>query len=351
MQYVVEKRKNGRIYRYWCPKEYYFVCGVLTKCPFRSVTLPSDKSWISRAQELNHHLERWRAGGVEAEFSYPHGTLGWLVGEYKRDDWFTELAPLTRKKNLIVLNHVVGKYGDVPAGKISRMVARAYCMSFDAKSRRTLTASVCGRVYTFGENIGAVKENPFSKMELARMKPRQMVGELGVIAAIQENAIKLSYPSMALAIQLGLDVGQRAGDLRVFPWTRYTGSHLGFHQSKTDAYVQVRVMKELKEMLDNTARTSPVVLIFEDTNAPYSKDDFSRTFRLCCDGVEGADKLQFRDLRRTAVVRLAEAGCTIPEICAITGHTLEEAHKILEVYLPRNSKMADAAIEKLESKK
>jgi len=58
-------------------------------------------------------------------------------------------------------------------------------------------------------------------------------------------------------------------------------------------------------------------------------------------GVEG---LQFRDLRRTAAVRLAEAGCTVPEIAAITGHTIDTTARILEAYLPRNFTMARAAI-------
>jgi integrase len=37
-------------------------------------------------------------------------------------------------------------------------------------------------------------------------------------------------------------------------------------------------------------------------------------------GVEG---VRFADLRRTAIVRLAEAGCTGPEISAIRGHQLD----------------------------
>jgi integrase len=65
-------------------------------------------------------------------------------------------------------------------------------------------------------------------------------------------------------------------------------------------------------------------------------------------GIEG---LQFRDLRRTAMVRLAEAGVTVPEIAAISGHTIETTTRILEVYLSRNFAMAKAAIRKLERNK
>ncbi len=37
----------------------------------------------------------------------------------------------------------------------------------------------------------------------------------------------------------------------------------------------------------------------------------------------GITELHFHDLRGTAVTMLAEAGCTTPQIAAITGHSLK----------------------------
>jgi hypothetical protein len=62
----------------------------------------------------------------------------------------------------------------------------------------------------------------------------------------------------------------------------------------------------------------------------------------------GTSHLNRQDLRRTAVIRLAEAGCTIPEITAITGHTPASANSILQTYLVTTYEMADAAITILE---
>jgi hypothetical protein len=45
---------------------------------------------------------------------------------------------------------------------------------------------------------------------------------------------------------------------------------------------------------------------------------------------------------------LAEAGCTVPEIAAVTGHSLKHVTHILEVYLSRTRALADAAIVKLD---
>ena len=56
--------------------------------------------------------------------------------------------------------------------------------------------------------------------------------------------------------------------------------------------------------------------------------------------------LDFMHLRHTAVTRLAEAGCTTPEIAAISGHGLATVEKILELYLVRTSTMADNAFAK-----
>ncbi len=51
------------------------------------------------------------------------------------------------------------------------------------------------------------------------------------------------------------------------------------------------------------------------------------------------------------MVNLARAGATVPEIAAITGHSIHRTQWILETYLPRDTQMARAAIVKLERKK
>ena len=62
-------------------------------------------------------------------------------------------------------------------------------------------------------------------------------------------------------------------------------------------------------------------------------------------GIRG---LTFHDLRGTAVVMLARAGCTEAEIYAITGHKPSDVRAILTAhYLPRDAEVASNAIAKL----
>jgi len=62
----------------------------------------------------------------------------------------------------------------------------------------------------------------------------------------------------------------------------------------------------------------------------------------------GRRHLQLRDLRRTAATTLAEAGCTIPEIAAITGHSIDKCQRIIDTYVIKTKTTAKTAIEKLE---
>lgn len=54
----------------------------------------------------------------------------------------------------------------------------------------------------------------------------------------------------------------------------------------------------------------------------------------------GGRHLVLRALRHSCVVQLARASCEVPEIAAITGHSLSSVQEILKVYLPRDSRVA-----------
>lgn len=62
-----------------------------------------------------------------------------------------------------------------------------------------------------------------------------------------------------------------------------------------------------------------------------------------------ACEVQRRDLRRTAVVRMAEAGVTTPQIAAVTGHGIDYCQKIIDDYLPQRTEVALAGIKAWEA--
>ena len=83
---------------------------------------------------------------------------------------------------------------------------------------------------------------------------------------------------------------------------------------------------------------------------PWTSDGFRTSWGKACERA-GIDGLTFHDLRGTAVVRLAIAGASVPQIAAVTGHSLKDVEAILDAhYLGRDIQLAEAAVLKLEAR-
>ena len=92
---------------------------------------------------------------------------------------------------------------------------------------------------------------------------------------------------------------------------------------------------------------SPVILA-TTRGTPWTSDGFRTSWAKACvkAGITG---LTFHDLRGSAVVRLALADATVPQIATFTGHSLRDVEAILDAhYLGRDVKLAEIAVMKLE---
>jgi integrase len=348
VKYLHIRSYKGRQLLYWYPKDKYFVAGKWQECPLPGRQVKS----LDEAEALNRELKAWRMGESGISRSYENGSVGWLITQYKQDKRFLKLAPATQQLYRWNFPEIERVFGDRPATVVNKQHAKAFYHSLSDKEHKAAKImQICRILFGLAEEIGLITGNPFKSVGVHTPDAREAVWTPDMLTAAKAKALELNMPSIALAIQLGIDTGQRPGDLRLLTWNRYNGSTIKLRQTKTKVWVEVPVMADLRKMLDTADRTSPLMLITEATGKPYTKDMFSRRVREVLEGAKIGKDIQFRDLRRTAVVRLAEHGCEIPEICAITGHSLADATAILEVYLPRNSKMAANAIGKLEKLK
>ena len=161
---------------------------------------------------------------------------------------------------------------------------------------------------------------------------------------------------MKAAVAAGLDpeavtpflllkhTAQRPGDVLRMTWADYTPGapgHIRVRQEKTKKLLDVPVHPELAARLDAMWRgRSPYII--NSRGRPVSYRRFNDRFRRVC---AAADiDAQARDLRRTAMVNMALAGATVPMIASVSGHSIDATTRILETYLPRNTKLGDAAI-------
>jgi len=91
------------------------------------------------------------------------------------------------------------------------------------------------------------------------------------------------------------------------------------------------------------------VILTTSNDTAWTEDGFRASWGKACEKADIPDDLTFHDIRGSAVTRLAEAGCEVPEIATITGHSLKDVEVILDAhYLGRTTKLADSAVAKLE---
>jgi integrase len=89
--------------------------------------------------------------------------------------------------------------------------------------------------------------------------------------------------------------------------------------------IRVRCTKVLKT-LDAAYRRAAVVPTTK-TGRSFSKRYLAQQWEKTCKAA-GIVDLHFHDIRGITVTMLAEAGCTMPEIVSISGHTLRRAQDI-----------------------
>jgi integrase len=160
-----------------------------------------------------------------------------------------------------------------------------------------------------------------------------------------------AYPELRRAMALALCTAQRREDLLTFKWSQYTNGVLRLRQGKTKQPITVRAPAPLKALLDGLyaegGATSDFVLA-NRSGRQWNPDYFHHQWKKTCRAAGLPDDLHFHDLRGTAVVRMAESGCTHLEIATVSGHSLKAVAEILKRYWTGTELQAANAMAKYE---
>ena len=279
------------------------------------------------------------------------GTLMTIIAEYKASPDFTKLAPSSRRMYLRYIGLIEVAFGDLPLAALAdrrvRGEFKAWRDTFAATPRKADYAwTTLARLMSFAKDRGTIATNPCERggRLYAADRTDKFWGEPEIAALLA-----IATPEIKLALVLALWTGQRQGDLLRLPWSAYDGSHFRFRQSKTGRRIVMPVGFPLKILLNATKRPGPVILV-NSYGHPWTSDGFRTSWSkaLARAGISG---LTFHDLRGSAVVRLALAEATVPQIATFTGHSLKDVEAILDAhYLGRDVQLAEAAVLKLEAR-
>jgi integrase len=148
-----------------------------------------------------------------------------------------------------------------------------------------------------------------------------------------------------LALALGLYTAQRRSDVIRIGRQHIRDGVLTVRQQKTGAQLAIPVHSDLQTIID-ASPGGPFTLLTTPRDKSYKGDDFTDQFRRWCDAANLPEHCVFHGLRKAACRRLAEAGCTVHEIAAISGHkSLKEVERYTKGV--DQARLARAALERM----
>ncbi len=277
------------------------------------------------------------------------GTFSSLITGFLKSPEYGNLAPKTRSDYRVYLDIIRDKFGTMPIEALEDYRVRSDFFEWrDQYANQPRKAdyawSILRRVLSWAYDRGKLKVNH------AINPGRLYVSDRSDKIWLPEHVdafCKVAPYELQAAMVLAAYTGQRREDLVRMTWGQYNGGTIQLRQSKTDRKIEIPVHKDLKTALDCMTRKQAVILT-SVTGKPWTKDNLSHQWRKATLKAK-LDGLHFHDLRGTALTMLAEAGCTTPEIAAISGHSQRYIEEILDKYLARTQHLAKAAITKLEN--
>lgn len=283
------------------------------------------------------------------------GTLSGLIRDFEGTKQWRRLADSTKKEYKRVFKFWDSEYGTCPYRALEDKAFRTDIIKWhdsfsETKPREADNrVAILARVLSWAAKDGPLSVNVLDGFERAYASDRS---EIIWLPEQIEAFMAVASSEMQFAMVLALHTGQRQGDILHLAWSQYDGTSITLRQGKrrrlgrAAPIVRVPCTKALKATLD-TARRRAAVMLTTKTGLPFKKRYLAEQWEHTCKAA-GIVDLHFHDLRGTTITMLAEAGCTLPEIASITGHSLRRAQEILDKYLARTSKLAENAIAKFD---
>jgi integrase len=308
----------------------------------------SDDLAIARreAEGFNAEADRYRADLSRGRVGVgpTPGTVGHLIALYRAHDDFRDLALATRRGYLQSLRVLEELLGDSRLEAVTPPVAQALKRRFAAHAwQANAHLRVLRLLFSFARREGYHRgDNPVTAFRQLRVRPRTQIWTPANIARWCDGA----PPELVAALRLALRTCQRQLDVLRLAKTRLVGDILHFTQSKTGEDVWIPAGSDLLSALAAHVHDATTILAAPG-GRPWRPDHFRHAWRKRTLAA-GLDGLQFRDLRRTGITELHEAGCTPRQIAAVSGHSHATIVQMLDTYAPTRAADARAAFVRLD---
>ena len=174
------------------------------------------------------------------------------------------------------------------------------------------------RLMAYLVSIGEIEADPTAGVKPPKLRTVEIHtwSETEIAQYRQRHAIGTTA---RLALELLLGTGQRRSDVVRMGRQHRRGDLLHIVQQKTGWSGDIPISPELAGVLDALPATNLTFLV-TTAGAPFSAEGFGEAFRQWCNAAELPRECSSHGLRKAACRRLAEAGASVHEIAAISGH-------------------------------
>ena len=291
-------------------------------------------------------------------------SVGQLFHDYLKSPVVLDLRPATkidyRKKSRVLESHDPDLWAAEVASLDQSICYGLYEDLWETRGAATARGAltILGMAIKWGLKKGLVRglvANPATDLGMKASPPRARFltkEEFNLLVQTADREGKLDIGDM---IYCGVWTGQRQTDRLVMKTSIVRNGRFVLQQSKTGAIVNPPIAAAYQERLDAAEKRRKIMRVEskflhlnEATWAPWNEFTYRNAFADI--RTKAAKKLPSvatameKDMRATAVTWMALAGNTLPQICAVSGHSLKGAHDILKHYLALHPDMADTAI-------
>lgn len=275
-------------------------------------------------------------------------TVAHLIARYlARPEFKTKLAPRTQKLYRGYLDEMRTLCGHMLFRNFGTEAIEDIKAGFANQPRKANQIIALFRILLgYAVKLRLLRDNPALRPEMLATPSRTEIWSYADEDAFLAHA---ESPAIALAIMLLTYTAQRPSDVLAMTTNHITERdgrmYILLRQQKTGELMDLPLHRKLEPLIRaRIAVGDGLLLVPSPTGLPWLYRNFARAW----DAVRvkaGVDGKQRRDLRRTGVVRLAEAGATVPQIAAVTGWGIDYCQRIVDTYLPRRTEVAIGAIE------
>ena len=271
--------------------------------------------------------------------------MGDLIAAWQRSPEWHALAPNTQANYSTYLRPLLGMQ-HVQASRVER---RQIVDIRNALAEAKGIGASTGFVRTASAIFGWAIENGWLRSSPTLRMKRLKGGHLPAWTSVEAELAMRELPEhLKRAVILALYSGQRRGDLVRMPWSAYDGRSLRLRQGKTGTILVIPVHPVLKSELDAwRPKALSVPILVNKFGRPWRESNLSKQLG---DGLAKIDGFppgrNIHGLRKLAAINLAQCGCTLHEIGAITGH---KSLAMLQLYTAGvdQERLAEAAIIRL----